>query len=332
MAQNHRTVRASCLCGAAKHEITLPEAAFPIQAAFCHCTSCRRMSGSLCVTSIPLLSEDDYRPAKELLEKLTLFEFSKGQINHYFCPSCGTHMLAHVLPRERNKFVGRWFAMCGTLEDAGDVYWPRHEYIADTVDGGIADILHLMNGRQIERWARHPGEGEQLPLHWLSPDRWRTPTSPNNKLHAHCKCNGIKFWIARPADGSKYAAKVCACDSCRLGNGMEWFVSATAQIQASQISLDEDGLVPYQRYLDLGTLKTYRSSPTITKGFCATCGATVFLAREETNILRIAVGLLAAPEGSRAETWLNWSPKELQFVKDNASRAGSLKLALEACL
>lgn len=91
-------------------------------------------------------------------------------------------MLAHVLPRERNKYVGRLFAMCGTLENAEDVYWPHHEYIADTLDGGIADLLPSANGKRIERWARQPREGEQLPLYWLSPDRWRTLTSPTNKL------------------------------------------------------------------------------------------------------------------------------------------------------
>lgn len=108
---------------------------------------------------------------------------------------------------------------------------------------------------------------------------------------------------------------------------MEWFASASAQIPSGHISLDEDGLLVYQQHLDFGTLKTYRSSPTVTRGFCGTCGATVFLSRAGTDIMRIAIGLLAAPEGARAETWLNWSLKELQFVKDNVPRAGSLKLA-----
>ncbi|OQV04707.1 hypothetical protein CLAIMM_09556 [Cladophialophora immunda] len=212
------------------HEIALPEAAIPIRAAFCHCTSCRRMSGALCVTSfpVPVPSEEEechYRPPATLLEKLTPFEFSKGRITHFFCAACGTHMVARVLPRERRDgSVARWFVMCGTLESAGagdadadvqGVYRPRHEYLADTLDGGVADMLPscAQSGR-IERWAGHPGEGEQLALHWVSPGRPPSSTpSLADRLHAHCKCGGVEFWIARPADGgSKYVATLCACD------------------------------------------------------------------------------------------------------------------------
>ena len=201
------------------------------------------------------------------------------------------------------------------------VYWPSHEYIADTLDGGIADILPSLNGKRIDRWARHPGEGEQLPLDWFVPERLQTLALPNNKLYAHCKCRGIEFWIARPADGSKYKAKVCACDSDRLGNGMEWFSSAAAHVRSSQIYLDDDGLVLYQQPA-FGTLKTYCSSPTVVKGFCGVCGAAVFLTREGTDTTRIAVELLAAAEGARAETWLDWSLEELSSLRTTGRDLG----------
>lgn len=226
-------------------------------------------------------------------------------------------MLAHVLPRERNTHIGIWFAANGTLENAKGAYWPRHEYVGDTLDGGLADLLPSINGKLIERWHGHPGDGEQLPLRWRDPDTDESGvlTPSSTKLYARCKCGGIEFWIARPADGSKYEAKISASDSFRLGNGMQWFVSGAAQIPSSQIFLDEDGLIPYQKLQTFGTMKTYRSSATIQRCFCGTCGAAIFLAREGTDMMTVAIGILAAPEGARAETWLDWSLEELQSVE-----------------
>lgn len=226
-------------------------------------------------------------------------------------------MLAHVLPREQNKQIGRWFAMCSTFENADNLYWPRHEYIADTLDGGIAEFLPSMNAKSIERWAGHPGNSEQLPLHWSAPERSQHPNSSHSKLHAHCKCRGVEFWIARPSDGSKYKAKMCGCDNCRLRNGMEWFVTAVAQIPNCKISLDEDGGIVYLRRQTFGTLKYYRASPTVEKAFCRVCGATVFLTSEGMDMMKVAVGLFAADEGARAETWLDWSLENLKLVDDN---------------
>ena len=86
-----RTLEATCLCGAARHEVSLKEASIPIQAAFYHCVPCRKMSGYLCLTSTPFAKDGTYTPSPSLL-KLMSFEFSKCRIHHYFCSTCGAHV------------------------------------------------------------------------------------------------------------------------------------------------------------------------------------------------------------------------------------------------
>ena len=85
MAHHPRTLEAACLCGAALHEIALKEAAIPIQAAFCHCTSSRQMSGCLFLTKIPFETDNTYTPSPSLLNKLTPFEHLNDRIHHYLC-------------------------------------------------------------------------------------------------------------------------------------------------------------------------------------------------------------------------------------------------------
>lgn len=83
-------------------------------------------------------------------------------------------------------------------------------------------------------------------------------------------------------------------------------------------------LVPF------GTLKAYRSSEKVTRYHCARCGASVFFTSEErSDLVDISVGILDAPEGARAESWLDWRMDRLSFREDAVPRAESLVLALE---
>lgn len=308
-AQQERILKAKCACGTIQHEMFLPQAAFPIDGCHCHCTSCRQMSGGLCFTSIPLLSEDEYQPKEEIRQKLSGFEFSKDRITHYFCPVCGMHMLARVLPKDRNITVATWFATCGSLIDAENVYHPQHEYVEDTIDGGITNTLQFVNNKLVTRWASHPKEARQLPLYWVSPIRPSLSSLPADKLYARCKCHGVEFWITLPANGSKTKVKLGHQSSHRLENGMEPYATATFEVASDRILLDESGLRSYPLCPDFGTLKTWRSSAEAMKKFCGVCGASVFLISEDESRLEVSVGILVAPEGVRAETWLEWPPE-----------------------
>ena len=80
---------------------------------------------------------------------------------------------------------------------------------------------------------------------------------------------------------------------------MEW-----AFIPAIDITLDSAGKEPFRT--DFGTLKAYRSSRGVTRYFCNTCGATIFWTGESRpQLIDVAVGILDAEEGARAESWLD---------------------------
>lgn len=155
-------------------------------------------------------------------------------------------------------------------------------------------------------------------------------------------------WHLR-ASNTKFLAGLCSCTSCRLASGQE--ITAWAFIPLTDISLDAEGKRPLElaSVISTGTckstsiaedpfdsnLQTYSSSPNVTRSFCSVCGAIVFFALSEpgrnpkTMLLDVAVGLLDAPEGARAEDWLEWCTSRLSFREDAVGRADSLVEGIE---
>ena len=381
MASDTKTIKATCLCGDAAHNITLPSNAFPIPTYFCSCSSCRHMTGTLFLSTAFLPSS--YRPSPSLLEKLTSFKFS-DRITLYFCKRCGSIMLSFCVPKPSNTYrTASWDVMTGTLEAFDGILDPKgYEYIHDTHDGGISDFMPTLNNRSLERWFHEIDASPQLPLYWRDPSA--SKESPKHatatRLPAYCKCNSITFYLARPSSKSalatrpwpdllipyhasqnqtpdtttahepwhlrasqtKFLAGLCSCTSCRLASGQE--ITAWAFIPLVDISLDAEGQVPLQLSTvtgtgeaapTLGSLQTYHSSDGVTRSSCSVCGAIVFFAISEpgqtpaTTILDVAVGLLDAPEGARAEDWLDWCTSRLSFREDAVGRADSLADGVE---
>ena len=304
---------------------------------------------------------DGYQPSQVLLDKLQPLSFSK-RITVYHCPTCGSLMLVSK-DGENAGINTTWCVVTGTLEQAeGVLELHDHGYVADTLDGGFSDFLVSTGGKAIGRWPHNYGEGAELPAQWQSPSRPKPAASAEDRLHAHCLCGGIDFYIARPSERSardtaawpdliipfnsdkphppwetwwlqqgakKFLAGVCSCDSCRLASGLE-FVE-WAFIPTIDITLDAEGKKPFTR--DFGTLKHYRSSSVATRHFCGTCGATIFWDGDERpQLIDVAVGLLNAPEGARAETWLQWRTERLSYREDAMPRAESIILGVEAGL
>jgi hypothetical protein len=377
MATPTKTLKATCLCTSAAHEITLPSTSFPLPSYFCTCTSCRHLTGTLFLSTAFL--PPTYKPSPTLLSKLTSFTFS-NRITQYFCKRCGSTMLAHCLPNPNNadRKEANWDVMTGTLESFDEVIDLKgYEYIHDSLDGGFADFMPIYKNRSLDRWPHDINEGALLPLYWRNPqpsDKSKHP-DPKARLHAHCKCAGISFYIARPslqsthasrgwpdlwipyhkqketdeklpnepwflrASNTKFLAGLCACTSCRLASGME--ITAWAFVPAIDISLDAAGLIPLPAIASqtpnaaFGTLQTYASSANVTRSFCSACGAIVFWSEtelSETSLLDVAVGLLAADEGARAEGWLEWWTERLSWREDAVERAGGIVEGIEAGL
>ena len=104
---------------------------------------------------------------------------------------------------------------------------------------------------------------------------------------------------------------------------MEW-----AFVPLTDITLDLEGTVPLS--LPFGTLKEYQSSPEVIRYHCNTCSASAFYRSDEhSNLIRVAVGLMDAPDGARAESWLEWMTSRLDRDGDALRRAGDLTAAVD---
>lgn len=330
-----KTLKATCLCGRAAHELAIPASSLPLKLTFCHCTSCRHMTGTLNLTTAVLPAS--YEPLPDLLTNLTLYEFFE-RIDAYFCSSCGTHMLFYVKHTSGNaSSSGYWAVHTGTLEQADDILEADvHWFVADTLDGGFADLLPQFRNTDIPRYSGFKGRTEQLPLYWKSPERPGITTSLSDRLHCYCRCAKVEFWIARPSEqseealgrskhGKHYEAEVCGCNSCRLDTGMEW--TEWAVTPTMNISLDAIGRVPFSA--SLGSLKAFSSSLKVLRYHCDSCGASVFYRTDERpDLTYVAIGLIDAPEGARAEGWLDWYSR-LAFRDDALLRAKDLTSAVE---
>ena len=168
------------------------------------------------------------------------------------------------------------------------------------------------------------------------------PSGDQNDLWAECHCGGVSFLVTRPNAASrqysspwpdlvvpyhssssknleevkwwlrendtKYLAGTCACRSCRLGSGSP--IQAWAFVPKANLLQRNGKALSY----DMGTLKQVESSDGCYREFCDRCGANVFWhCLERPDLIDVSVGLLRAPEGARASTWLDWWTDRVSF-------------------
>jgi hypothetical protein len=116
----------------------------------------------------------------------------------------------------------------------------------------------------------------------------------------------------------KLLADFCGCDSCRLQSGLDVFTWAFAEMK--QVSFSKDPSTPFPNHMAdlnelidahdpaIGTLRYYKSSPEVSRYFCGNCSACIFYANgKRPTFVDIAVGVLEAPDGARAEGMLSWA-------------------------
>ena len=99
------------------------------------------------------------------------------------------------------------------------------------------------------------------------------------KATGGCLCGGVRFEVSGPLR----PVIACHCDECRRWSGSFW--NATAA-QRPDITIREGG-----------ALSWYRSSEHARRGFCATCGASLFWDHDDRPHVAIAAGALDKPTG-----------------------------------
>lgn len=94
-----------------------------------------------------------------------------------------------------------------------------------------------------------------------------------------CLCGGVTYELGGPLRNSV----ACHCSQCRKTSGHYW--SAT-QVPNDQFHITRDA-----------TLAWYQSSATARRGFCNTCGASLFWQLNGEGATSIASGTLDGPTG-----------------------------------
>jgi len=86
-------LKISCLYRQLKVSVEVPSSSLPLKLSLCHCNTCRRVSGLLCVTGAALP-----KGCKEMKIQGETREYytSRGMIR-YFCGDCGTSVYDRYL-------------------------------------------------------------------------------------------------------------------------------------------------------------------------------------------------------------------------------------------
>jgi hypothetical protein len=251
----------TCLCGAISVPCTLlSDQEIPMYLEICHCNPCRRTTGSL-GASFPQLKSS---PSQATFSKLTAYNSSQI-ITRYFCSTCGCHCF---ILNHRSK---NWYCLGGIVEPSSasnknDISWPkdiikvsRHDYVLDTLDGGLVPLLLNLNSRSIPTWSAGvpespPKDSFDLPHATILslPSKSIShfpPPKENSYLTANCHCGGVALLIRRAnykvnsnpedsahdisSESTKYPTYLCACRSCRLSTGVSlqpWALVSPANV------------------------------------------------------------------------------------------------------
>ena len=101
-----------------------------------------------------------------------------------------------------------------------------------------------------------------------------------DKVHAGgCLCGGVRYRVTGPLR----PVVDCHCGQCRRTHG---HVAAYATAATAALEL-----------LEAAGLRWYGSSPGVRRGFCGTCGASLFWERTAGTTTGIAAGTLDGPTG-----------------------------------
>ena len=107
----------------------------------------------------------------------------------------------------------------------------------------------------------------------------RSPT-----LRGSCLCGAVRFEIRGPRGAMSH----CHCAMCRKAHGAAFGTYSRVQRSDFVLLSGETGI------------RAYRSSPTVTRTFCGTCGSTLqWITDDRPDALDIAIGTLDDDPGVR---------------------------------
>ncbi|KAI0201642.1 hypothetical protein F4808DRAFT_107968 [Astrocystis sublimbata] len=234
-------LKAHCLCQTHRFTSQVPRSSIPLEAVYCHCTSCRHVTGSLYSTYViwrgdvsEIKSRSRSQPQSRCLKR---YKFSE-RLAILFCGVCSTTMFWEKRVDDDDHggngdggdgvIYGVFTGVLANVDISGLVRISDHVFLDDTVDGGavpwLCDSNHNSSDRPPRLWRGQRHQSEELPveLHNMTldesapaPDASEDST-PQTEIPIRCHCGGVNL-ILRPsiADFAAAAAR---------GDELPWFV------------------------------------------------------------------------------------------------------------
>ena len=100
-----------------------------------------------------------------------------------------------------------------------------------------------------------------------------------DKISGGCLCGGVRYRVQGPLR----PILQCHCEMCRRATGGLW---RATMARRTDLEIEDDGRLAW-----------YGSSPGVRRGFCRTCGASLFWSRQDSPTIGITAGTLDQPTG-----------------------------------
>lgn len=328
MSENTIKLTARCLCNANTYEATVFKANLPLKAYICHCDSCRYVTGALYSADLrwPVPRAD--------------VDVSELQVYHHFpsldllfCPTCSTPMFFADM-KDADRLLGVFSGVLSN-NDVDLIEFVNQIFVSDTLDGGASVWLqHNASGSKIVSFMQDSERRgpEKVPQDWPpAKELIGYSTRKEDTIPIRCKCEGVDLRLHAGDYSSledhelpfnvdpkthKLLAGFCGCDSCRLQAGIDIFNWTFAEMKYISFANTDKSFPTTSAELKnmvdakdpaLGTLTYYSSRDDVDRYFCSNCSACIFYAvTSRPEHLDVAIGVLRASNGARAEGFLSW--------------------------
>ncbi|WP_395020846.1 GFA family protein [Dongia sp.] len=223
----------------------------------CHCSQCRRIHGAPGASVGAPISA--YRISGE--ESLNWYRLPKSEQG--FCKICGSKLFWREAADSQELD-----ATAGSLDNPTGLKLGRH--IFTRFQGDHYEIGHDGVPRYAESSVGKAPIGEVPP----------PGAGPRKTEHSgRCECGAVRYRV----QGNMRDVVVCHCGQCQRNHG--YAPGYTAARKAELTVEGEDNIA------------WYRSSEQARRGFCRTCGSSLFWVGEGRDTLSITAGSLNAPTG-----------------------------------
>ncbi|KAI0505202.1 Mss4-like protein [Xylaria bambusicola] len=331
---------AECLCKAHRFTTHVPRSSLPLSSIYCHCDSCRRVTGALYSTYLPWPGSRSSIHERIQTSRLKRYAFSEST-TLFSCETCSSTLFA-ATPARDGSDVPDYGVTTGVLHNTSvpnfiDI--AHHIFLSDTKDGGATPWLCDSNSSSAARprlWSGRSGSSEELSStdhKWALPLNAPIPAS----TPVRCHCGGVDLVLRNPIpdfavlnrselpwfvdpESNKSLGGFDVCDSCRVSSGVDIFHWTFAQLAHIAFATPDSSshfpssthdlaaaLTSPHRDPRLGTLTMYQSSSDVQRYFCSACSAAVFYATDaRAEMVDLSIGLLRSSHGSRAEELVSW--------------------------